>query len=61
MERNNKCPVCKFEFIPEYFEKNNIEAQHAMDVFDCPGCGILLVSFELDTGDIQIWKDSEVM
>lgn len=59
--RDNKCPVCEFRFIWKYFNNNKIEAENGRDVFDCPGCGILLVSFKLSNGKIQVWRENEVM
>jgi len=37
MRKTNQCPICgKFEFTPEYLDKNGISVN---DIFDCPVCG----------------------
>ena len=59
--RDDKCPICKFKFAWEYFNNNNMEAENGREIIDCPGCGFLLTSFKLKNGDIQIWREDDII
>lgn len=59
--RDDRCPICKFKFTWEYFNNNKMEAENGRKIVDCPGCGILLTTFKLRNGDIQIWGEDEIV
>ena len=62
-DRDDRCPICKFKFTWEYFDNNKMKAENGRCryIVDCPGCGILLTSFKLRNGELQMWREDEII